>query len=225
MKNYSPFGAFIPHMNPFATGVWSFLATTLKNYVNSKADWVTLVYGWAIRIYWRKASVLWRAVDQDGDPIDVMVQGRRNKRAALRFFRKLFKRQGSLPWKVMTDKLRSYSSALREMAPSLIHITKQYANNRAEVSHEWTRQQERQMRRFKSPGQAQRFLWFHGLVNNLYRQQRHLLSAMHYRILRYQAFTFGEKVTGDIRVDVWNLNFRIVLPDKVNLTILLDSIT
>jgi putative transposase len=71
-----------------------------------------------------KRQYLWRAVDQDGDTIDVMVQSRRNKRAALRFFRKLFKRQGSLPWKVMTDKLRSYSSALREMAPSLIHITR-----------------------------------------------------------------------------------------------------
>ena len=145
-----------------------------------------------------KRQYLWRAVDQDGDTIDVMVQSRRNKRAALRFFRKLFKRQESLPWKIMTDKLRSYSSALREMAPSLIHITKQYANNRAEVSHEPTRQQERQMRRFKSPGQAQRFLSFHGLVNNLYRQQRHLLSAVHYRILRDQAFTTWKQA---VRVD------------------------
>ena len=98
-----------------------------------------------------KRQYLWRAVDQDGDTIDVMVEDRRNKRA--------------------------------------------------EISHEPTRQQERQMRRFKSPGQAQRFLSFHGLVNNLYRQQRHLLSAMHYRILRYQAFTFGKKATGDMRVD------------------------
>jgi len=145
-----------------------------------------------------KRQYLWRAVDQDGDTIDVMVQSRRNKRAALRFFRKLFKRQGSLPWKVMTDKLRSYSSALREIAPSQIHITNQYANNRAEVSHEPTRQQERQMRRFKSPGQAQRFLSFHGLVNNLYRQQRHLLSAVHYRILRDQSFTTWKQA---VRVD------------------------
>jgi putative transposase len=96
----------------------------------------------------------------------------------------------------MTDKLRSYSSALREMAPSLIHITKQYANNRAEVSHEPTRQQERQMRRFKSAGQAQRFLSFHGLVNNLCRQPRHLLSAVHYRILRDKAFTTWKQAVG-----------------------------
>jgi putative transposase len=145
-----------------------------------------------------KRQYLWRAVDQDGDTIDVMVQSRRNKRAALRFFRKLFKRQGSLPWKIITDKLRSYSSALRDIATSQIHITNQYTNNRAEVSHEPTRQQERQMRRFKSPGQAQRFLSFHGLVNNLYRQQRHFLSAVHYRILRDQAFTTWKQA---VRVD------------------------
>ena len=82
-----------------------------------------------------------------------------------------------MPWKIITDKLRSYQAALREIAPSLSHITDQYENNRAEVSHQPTRQQERQMRRFKSPGQAQRFLSFHGLVNNLFRQQGHVLSA------------------------------------------------
>ena len=140
-----------------------------------------------------KRQYLWRAVDQDGDTIDVMVQSRRDKRAALRFFRKLFKGQGSTPWKMITDKLRSYSSALREMAPSLVHITEQYQNNQAEVSHEPTRQQERQMRRFKSPGQAQRFLSFHGLVNNLCRQQRHMLSATNYRKLRDQAFIIWEQ--------------------------------
>jgi len=106
-----------------------------------------------------KRQYLWRAVDQDGDTIGVMVQSRRNKRAALRFFRKLFKRQESLPWKIMTDKLRSYSSALREITPSQIHIKKQYANNRAEVSHEPTRQQERQMR--NSNHQAKPNVFFH----------------------------------------------------------------
>ena len=142
-----------------------------------------------------KRQYLWRAVDQDGDVIDILVQSRRDKRAALRFFRKLFKKQGSTPWKVITDKLRSYSSALRKIVPSLVHITEQYENNRAEVSHEPTRQQERQMRRFKSAGQAQRFLSFHGLVNNLCRQQRHLLSATNYRRLRDQAFTIWEQAT------------------------------
>ena len=138
---------------------------------------------------------LWRAVDQDGDVIDILVQSRRNNEAALRFFRKLFKGQAAMPWKIITDKLRSYQAALREFAPSLIHFTDQYENNRAEVSHQPTRQQERQMRRFKSPGQAQRFLSFHGLVNNLFRQQRHLLSARNFRTLRDRAFVTWEQAT------------------------------
>ncbi|MCP4289354.1 MAG: IS6 family transposase, partial [Gammaproteobacteria bacterium] len=138
---------------------------------------------------------LWRAVDQDGDVIDILMQSRRNRGAALRFFRKLFKDQASMPWKIITDKLRSYHAALREIAPSLSHITDQYENNRAEVSHQPTRQQERQMRRFRSQGQAQRFLSFHGLVNNLFRQQRHLLSAAGYRVLRERAFVTWEQVT------------------------------
>jgi putative transposase len=127
--------------------------------------------------------------------LDILVQSRRNKGAALRFFRKLFKGQASMPWKVITDKLRSYQAALCEIAPSQIHITDQYENNRAEVSHQPTRQQERQMRRFKSPGQAQRFLSFHGLVNNFFRRQRHLLSAANYRTLRDQAFGTWEQAT------------------------------
>jgi putative transposase len=138
---------------------------------------------------------LWRAVDQDGDVIDILVQSRRNKDAALRFFRKLFKQQACMPWKIFSDKLRSYQAALREFAPSVTHITDQYANNRAELSHQPTRQQERQMRRFKSPGQAQRFLSFHGLVNNLFRRQRHLLSAMNYRIFRDRAFEAWTQAT------------------------------
>jgi putative transposase len=136
-------------------------------------------------------------VDQDGEVIDILMQSRRSKGAALRFFRKLFKGQAVMPWKIITDKLQSYQAALREIAPSLSHITDQYENNRAEVSHQPTRQQERQMRRFKSPGQAQRFLSFHGLLNNLFRQQRHLLSARSYRVLRGRAFLTWEQATCD----------------------------
>ena len=142
-----------------------------------------------------KRQYLWRAVDQDCDVIDILVQSHRNKGAALRFFRKLFKGQASMPWKFITDKLRSYQAALREITPSLTDITDQYENNRAEVSHQPTRQQERQMRRFKSPGQAQRFLSFHGLVNNLFRQQRHLLTARNYRILRDRAVVTWRQAT------------------------------
>ena len=112
---------------------------------------------------------LWRAVDQDGDVIDILVQSRRDRRAAKRFFRKLLKGQGRVPGRLVTDKLRSYGAAHREVMPSVIHSTIQYENNRAEVSHEPTRQRERQMRRFKSPGQAQRFLSVHGLVQNFFR--------------------------------------------------------
>jgi len=101
---------------------------------------------------------LWRAVDQDGDVIDILVQPRRNRHAAERFFRKLLKGQGSEPRRLITDKLRSYSAAHRTIMPSVTHVTERYANNRAEVSHQPTRQRERQMRRFKSTAQAQRFL-------------------------------------------------------------------
>jgi len=101
---------------------------------------------------------LWRAIDQDGDTIDILVQKRRNKAAAKRFFRKVLKGQNEPPWRMITDKLKSYSAARREVLPSVPHSTAQYENNRAEVSHEPTRQRERQMRRFKSAGQAQRFL-------------------------------------------------------------------
>ncbi len=86
---------------------------------------------------------LWRAVDQDGDVIDILIQSRRDRRAAKRFFRKLLKGQGSVLRRLVTDKLRSYPAALRSVMPSVIHSTKQYENNRAEVSHQLTRQRER----------------------------------------------------------------------------------
>ncbi len=131
---------------------------------------------------------LWRAVDQDGDVIDILVQSRRNRRAAERFFRKLLKGQGSEPWRLVTDKLRSYGAAHRTIMPSVVHDTSQYANNRAEVSHQPTRQRERQMRRFKSAGQAQRFLSVHGVIQNLFRVGRHLVSSSNHRMLRDRSF-------------------------------------
>jgi putative transposase len=131
---------------------------------------------------------LWRAVDQDGDVIDILVQRRRNQHAAERFFRRLIKGQGREPRWLITDKLRSYDAAHRTIMPSVQHINHVYANNRAEVSHEPTRQRERAMRGFNSPTQAQRFLTLHGLTQNLFRVGRHLLQAVNYRILRTQAF-------------------------------------
>ena len=109
---------------------------------------------------------LWRAVDQDGDVIDILVQPRRDRQAAARFFRKLLKGQGCAPQRLVTDKLGSYAAAHRTVMPSVIHSTRQYENNRAEVSHQPMRQREGQMRRFKSTAHAQRFLSVHGLVQN-----------------------------------------------------------
>ena len=131
---------------------------------------------------------LWQAVDQDGDLIDILVQRYRNARAARRFFRKLPKGQGSTPWQLVTDKLKSYGSPHRTTMPSVEHNTVRYANNRAEVSNQPTRQRERQMRRFKSVGQAQRFLSVHGVVQNLFRLGRHHLRSENYRLLRARSF-------------------------------------
>ena len=138
---------------------------------------------------------LWRAVDQDGDVIDILVQSRRDRRAATRFFRKLLKGQGCVPRRLITDKLRSYAAAHRTVMPSVVHRTAQYANNRAEVSHQPTRQREGQMRGFKSAAHAQQFLPVHGLVQNLFRVGRHLLRAVHHRLLRMRAFLVWREVT------------------------------
>ncbi len=131
---------------------------------------------------------LWRAVDQDGDTIDIFVQRKRNKKAAISFFRRLLKGQGGEPRWLVTDKLRSYGAAHRTIMPTVTHINHVYANNRAEVSHQPTRQQEYSMQGFTSTSQAQRFLTLHGLTQNLFRLGRHLMQAVNYRILRAQAF-------------------------------------
>ncbi len=137
---------------------------------------------------------LWRAVDQDGDVLDILVQPRRDRRAAKRFFRKLLKGQGSEPRRLVTDKLRSYGAAHRTVMPSVVHDTGRYANNRAEVSHQPTRQRERRMRRFKSVAQAQRFLSVHGVILNLFRVGRHLLRPANHRILRARSFLVWSEV-------------------------------
>ena len=142
-----------------------------------------------------KRQYLWRAVDQDGDVIDILGQSRRNRLAAERFFCKLLKGQGKTPLRIVTDKLKSYGAALRTIMPSVNHDTDQYANNRAEVSHQPTRQRERQMRRFKSPRQAQIFLSVHGVVLNLFRLSRHRLKAVHHRMLRARSFATWEAIT------------------------------
>jgi putative transposase len=113
--------------------------------------------------YW-----LWRAVDQDGYELDILLQSRRNKQAAKGFFRKLLKGLKYVPRVLITDKLKSYGAAKKEMMPGVDHRQHKGLNNRAENSHQPTRQQEKQMHGFKSPKQAQRFLSVHGLVRNLF---------------------------------------------------------
>ena len=142
-----------------------------------------------------RQQYLWLAVDEDGDVIDILVQSRRHRHAAIRFFRKLLKGQGREPRLLITDKLRSYSAARRTVMPSVAHCTDRYANNRAEVSHQPTRQRERQIRRFKSSAHAQRFLSVQGLVLNLFRVGRHLLRAVHHRLLRTRSFRVWNEVT------------------------------
>jgi putative transposase len=138
---------------------------------------------------------LWRAVDQDGDVLDILVQKRKDKRAAEHFFKKLMKGQGRSAREIVTDKLPSYGAARKAIMSTSMHCCDRYANNRAEVSHEHTRAQERQMRRFKSPGQAQRFLSVHSQVHNLFRIGRHLLRAANYRLLRNRSFEMWQQVT------------------------------
>jgi putative transposase len=135
-----------------------------------------------------KQYYLWRAVDQDGEVVDVYLQAKRDGATAKRFFRRLLRSHGCEPRKIVTDKLRSYPVAHREVMPEAIHVTDQYANNRAEQSHETTRARERGMRKFKSVGQAQRFLTTHAAVSNLFNLGRHLVRAQHYRDLRVSAF-------------------------------------
>ena len=135
-----------------------------------------------------KQHYLWRAVDQDGDVVDVYLQAKRDGAAAKRFFKRLLRSHGGEPRKIVTDKLRSYGVAHRELIPETIHSTQQYENNREEQSHESTRVRERGMRKFKSVRQAQRFLGVHAAVSNLFNLGRHLVRAEHYRNLRVSAF-------------------------------------
>ncbi|MFT7288130.1 MAG: putative transposase [Halieaceae bacterium] len=135
-----------------------------------------------------KQHYLWRAVDQDGEVVDVYLQSKRDGAAARRFFKRLLRSHGGEPRKIVTDKLRSYGVAHRELIPEAIHSTQQYEKNRAEQSHEATRVRERGMRRFKAVGQAQRFVTAHATVANLFNLGKHLVRDQHYRDLRMTAF-------------------------------------
>ncbi len=137
---------------------------------------------------------LWRAVDANGDVLDILVQSRRNKAAAKRFFRKLFKTRGQ-PRVIITDKLRSYGAAKADLAPGLEHRQHKGLNNRAEASHRHTRRREKIMGRFKSPGSVQRFLSVHDQTAALFRPERHRLTARSYRHARADAFELWSEYT------------------------------
>ncbi len=139
---------------------------------------------------------LWRAVDQDGNVLDILVQSRRNKQAARKFFRRLLKGLAYVPRVLITDKLASYSAAARDVLPGVAHRRHKGLNNRAENAHQPTRERERRMRRFKSPGHAQRFLAAYGPIAGHFRPRRHRLSAPDYRQTRDQRFATWRVVTG-----------------------------
>jgi putative transposase len=138
---------------------------------------------------------LWRAVDQNGVVLDILVQGRRNAAAAKRFFKRLLAGMKYKPRRLVTDGLRSYGVARRELLPDVRHRTGRHLNNRAENSHRPTRRRERQMQRFKSPEQAQRFLSSHAMIYGHFRPRRHLMTAAQYRRARAKAFQVWRQET------------------------------
>jgi putative transposase len=138
---------------------------------------------------------LWRAVDQYGVVLDVLVQSRRDGEAAKRFFRRLLVGLQYEPRVIVTDKLRSYGAARKMLLPSVEHRQSRYLNNRAENSHRATRRRERHMQRFKSRDQAQRFLFAHSFINGHFRPRRHLLAAGSYRRARSSAFKVWRQET------------------------------
>lgn len=138
---------------------------------------------------------LWRAVDQDGNVLDILVQSRRNKKAGRKFFRNLLKGLTYLPRVIVTDQLQSYGAAKQEILPGVAHRQHRYLNSRAENSHQPTRQRERRMQGFKSPGHAQRFLAAYGPIAQHFRPCRHRLSASAYRQEMQQRFNTWREIT------------------------------
>ena len=145
-----------------------------------------------------KRMYLWRAVDSEGEVLDILVQPRRNKKAARKLIRKLLKKQGFVPDAFVTDKLPSYIAALGDLGMDGRHVSGGRSNNRAENSHLPVRQRERRMQRFKSAGSAQRFLSTHAAVYNTFNVQRHLISRKTLRQFRAEAVRTWQTVTAAV---------------------------
>ena len=137
---------------------------------------------------------LWRAVDAEGEVLDVLVQSKRNKHAALKLMRKLLKKYAFAPERLVTDDLRSYGAAARDLGIEHVHERGRWKNNRAENSHQPTRRRERKMQLFKSAGSAQRFLSTRAAVYNTFNVHRHLMSARSYRVPRAAAMSTWREV-------------------------------
>jgi putative transposase len=139
---------------------------------------------------------LWRAVDADGTVLDILVQDRRDTAAARRFFRKLLSKTRTVPRVIVTEKLRSYGAAHREVMPSVEHRSHKGLNNRAENSHQPTRQRERAMKGFRGVGAAQRFLSAFSGISPHFRTRRHLMTASDHRLEMTIRFTIWDQITG-----------------------------
>jgi putative transposase len=146
-----------------------------------------------------KRHDLWRAVDQDDHVLDILVQSRRHKPAAKQFVRKLLKGLRYVPRVIITEKLKSDGAAKRAVMPGVEHRQSRYLNNRWEHSHRPTRERERRLQRFTSPGHAQRFLSAYGPIAQHFRPRRHLLSASEYRHEMRQRFESWAEIPGTER--------------------------
>lgn len=142
-----------------------------------------------------KHMYLWRAVDDEGEVLDMLVQRRRDRKAAVRLMRKLISKLGFAPQVPITDKLRSYGAAIRSIGLTCRHEQGARKNNRAQNSHQPVRRRERKMQRFKSAGSAQRFLSAHAAVYNVFNAQRHLISRQTLRTFRAEAMATRQAMT------------------------------
>ncbi len=149
----------------------------------------------AVWLYFR-FCLSFRDVDQEGNVLDILLQRRRDKRAAKKFFRKLLKGLTYVPRVLVTDKLQSYGAAKQEILPGVEHRQHRYLNNRAENSHQPTCQRERRMQQFKSPGHAQRLLSAYAPIAQHFRPRRHRLPAREYRQAMTQRFQIWQAMTG-----------------------------